>query len=128
MWFLYFTGACVIVLTIYKILRSPFIQPRFTYSFDMSWQPKIEEAVDGFLTDGGFKQIQEWQQIVDDWESSSLEKIKRGPFMKLRMRQFGVAAAKKPFTFNICMGTSFGTVIQSASFSYVELLERCENL
>ena len=62
---------CVIVLIFgYIMNHNPFIYPYFDYIFDVSGKrlPKMEDYIDRFLIDNGFRQVQAHKNKIEEYK------------------------------------------------------------
>lgn len=83
---------CVIALIFgYIMNHNPFIYPYFDYIFDVSGKrlPKMEDYIDRFLIDNGFRQVQAHKNKIEDWKKSSEQYISTCKiFKKQRQEQY----------------------------------------
>ena len=80
--------ACIVLL--YCILKSPFTYPYFIHEFDVSGKrnPHIEDFLDTFLIQGGYTDIQNHQENIEEWKAKSCERIKKSILKRYRNKQY----------------------------------------
>ena len=75
----------IVIAIIVKILQSPFKYPYFVHVFDVSGKrnPQIENLLDDFLINDGFKKIVNYRKIIENWKDKSKNKLNKSLLKKL---------------------------------------------
>ena len=83
----------VIIIIIYRILRSPFEYPYFNHSFDVSGRrmPDITELIDTYLIEYRLTEIDAHEQRIKAWKNDCDQFIRRSHLAKRRRKQFEAA-------------------------------------
>ena len=79
----------IVIAIIVKILQSPFKYPYFVHVFDVSGKrnPQIENLLDDFLINDGFKKIVNYRKIIENWKDKSKNKLNKSLLKKLPKKQ-----------------------------------------
>ena len=80
----------IISIILVLIFRNPFKYPYFEYEFDVSnkRKPQIEDLLDRFLIDGGFKYIELHKEKIENWKVNMQHRISKSILKKLRLSQY----------------------------------------
>lgn len=122
-----------IVNRIRKQFESPFEYPYYTHQFDVTGKrnPNIDDCLDTFLINGGFKEIQEHQEVIEEWKSNCEHRLSKSFFYSYRRKQYEEALDdESAFEFTLVRSqTQYrqNDYVKSAYKTYVEIesLEYC---
>lgn len=83
-------SACVLVIFLYHIFKTPFSYPYFICNFDVSGKrkPQIDDLLDMYLISGGFTEIENHQKKIEQWKQKSCQRIEHSLLKKYRRKQY----------------------------------------
>lgn len=81
----------IVCNVIQEIRKSPFHYPYYTHSFNVSEKknPQMEDWIDRFLNEGGFREISRHYDYISQWKKRSIQEILTSKmFQNLRQEQY----------------------------------------